>query len=150
VVPMQPLISTIGTALGADTAWLAEATPFVTVHLAQNEFTPSPGMSLIDLVESTFGGYAALHAGSAATQVFIDPATTAQVVQVVEPLGGWHFSCTSLPAGPQPCTGYYLTDAASTKLIAVERFPETIVLAAVGSAIDIDQVRFEVVVNPLM
>jgi len=149
MLPSATFQDTAATLMAADTAWLAEATPFVSLHLAQNDFTPSINMSLTDFVECTFTGYAAKNAASAATQVFFDPATTQKVMQVQEPAGGWHFVCSGTPATPQQVTGYYLTDSGATKLIGFGRLDNPIASIMNGMAVDIDQVRFTLSLDAL-
>lgn len=141
---VQAWLDTIGTLMGADTAWLADATPFVEVHLAQNAFTPGPTLALGDLTEATFTGATALHAASAATQVFKDPANGNQIMQVREPAGGWHWVTTDAVNLPQTIYGYYLTTGDGDPLIAAALFDTPIVLSATGQAIDIGQVRFRI------
>jgi len=141
--PSQNFLHSIAAALAADTTWLAEATPFVSLHLAQNDFNPNLQMTLADLTECTFTGYAAINAASAATQTFYDPTTLEDVIQVREPAGGWHFACSGTPSPAQQVTGWYLTDSGATKLIGCQRFEETILITSVLQAVDVDQVRFQ-------
>lgn len=141
MVPTSVLELSIGTAMGADTTKLAEATPFVAIHLAKAAFTPSRELVLSDLTEATFDGYGALHAASAATQVFIDPATGDQIVQCREPAGGWHFVSTGVTGLPETIYGYYLTDAAGAVLYASEVFDTPVEITASGQGVDIGQVR---------
>ncbi len=148
--PTQAFLNTILPLLGADTTWLAEATPFIELHLAQNDFTPGLGMVLADLVECDFTGYAPIHAASALLQVFFDPTTNMEVIQVREPAGGWHYACTGTPTVAQQVTGFYLTDSAGTKLIAAERLPETITITTIAQAVDIESARFQLSLDALV
>lgn len=139
----QQLVRSLGFLFATD-VWLAEPTPFVQVRLIRTEFTPSPDLLLADLDFCDFTGSAAKHAGSASTQTTIDPATGDQIVQVVEPLGGWHWACSGAgPLGlPQTVYGYALLSADGTELIATERLAEAVTIAASDQSVDIGQVRF--------
>lgn len=142
--PVQDFLNTIGTLLGADVAWLAAPTTFVALHLAKAPFTPGPGLDIGDLVEADFDGYAALHAASAATQVFFDPATGNQIVQVREPAGGWHWASSGVTNLPMTIYGAYLTSSDGTDLIATDLFAEPIVMTGTGQGVDWDQVRMTI------
>jgi hypothetical protein len=146
MLPTQALLNQIATLLGADTTTFAEATPFVALHLAKAAFTPGPTLAIGDLTEADFTGYAALHAASAATQVFRDPVTGRMVVQVREPAGGWHFACTGTPVTTQIIYGWYLTSADGSTLHAADVFDPAALpqIKAIGDAVDVDQVRCEV------
>ncbi len=130
--------------MGADVTWLAEPTTFVAVHLAKNNFTPSPTLAITDLEEADFNSYAALHAASAATQVFNDPGSGNQIVQVREPAGGWHWQTGSSASLPQTIYGFYLTSSDGDTLIGSERFPTPFVLTDTGDGVDIAEVRFAI------
>jgi len=143
------LADRLGVLLGADTVSLAEPTTFVKVHLAMEPFTPSLGLSVGDLVEATFTGYAEKSASDAATQVFKDPNSGEQVMQVKEPAGGWHWQTGGGFVGPQTIYGYYLTDMAGTILWASELLPEPVVLITAGQGVDVDQVRVKLPLVPL-
>jgi len=136
--------------LGADTTTLAEATPFVAVSLIKEPFTPSRTLTWADVVEADFDGYAELHAASAATQVFTDPATSDNVMQARDPAGGWHWVTTGLTNLPQTIYGYVLTDSAQTDVYASALFDVPVVLNAVGQAVDVGQVNVRIPVGSLV
>jgi len=151
VLAVQSLIDDIAALIGADTANLAEATPFVALHLAMAAFTEDVALEVGDLVEATFDGYAAIHAASAATQVFIDPVTGLWVLQVREPAGGWHWVTSGTTNLPQTIYGYYITNAAGTTLLGVHRFAteEQVLLQVAGQGVDVPQARFYLSSDPL-
>jgi hypothetical protein len=136
------MLNRVATLLGTDTGSLAPAAGGVKVHLAIAPFTPSPALVIGGLTEATFVGYAALLAAVGAQQVFTDPLSGQQCIQLVEPLGGWHFNCTGGAGLPQTCYGYYFTDNASAVLWGSALFPSPFVVTATGQSIDIGQVRF--------
>jgi hypothetical protein len=141
VIASQFLINRTGALLNGDTTTLAPAASPPKVHLAQAAFTPSPALLLAGLTEATFQGYAALLCAINAQQNFTDPVSGQQCVQMVEPLGGWHFTTTGTTGLPQTIYGYYLTDNGNLTLYASALFPAPITLTASGQAIDINQVR---------
>jgi len=145
----QALVNRLGILLGADTVSLAEPTTFVKVHLAKEAFTPSLALDVADLTEADFTGYAAKAASDAATQVFFDPETSEQIMQVKEPAGGWHWVTGGGFVGPQTIYGYYLTDTAGTTLWASELLETPVVLNTAGQGVDVDQVRVTLPITPL-
>lgn len=151
MLAVQGFIDTIAPLLGADTGVLAEATPFVQVFLIKEAFTEDVALVMGDLVEADFDGYAALHAASAATQVFIDPVTGKWTLQVREPAGGWHWATSGLTNLPQTIYGFGLADAAGTVLWGVHRFAsdEEVLLQIVGQGVDVANARFALNAQPL-
>lgn len=150
MVPAQAFIDAIATAIGADTDWLAAPTTFVALHLAKAAFTPSPALDIGTLEEANFVGYAAIHAASAATQVFKEPDSEQLVIQVREPAGGWHFETTSGVGLPQTVYGYYLTSSDGTDLIGSALLPDgPFTFTDNGQGLDIAQVRFLLDLIPL-
>ncbi len=153
MLAVQGFLDAIAALIGADTGKLAEATPFVALHLAKAAFTEDVNMVVGDLVEADFDGYAAIHAASAATQVFVDPLEGLWTLQVREPAGGWHWVTSgTTTALPQTIFGAYLTNAAGTVLLGVRRFTATeeVLLQALGQGVDVDQARFILVGMPLV
>lgn len=142
MMPSKALEAAIAAAIAADTATLAEATPFVSVLLIKAAFTPSPELVIGDLSEANFDGYATLHAASAATQVFTDPETGERIIQVREPAGGWHWETTGTTGLPQSIHGFALAKADKSVLYGTEAFDEPIVLNGTDQGVDVDQVRF--------
>jgi hypothetical protein len=148
VLATNALLDAMADLLAADPATLAPAAGGCKLHLVQNNFTPSSSTLITDLVLATFDGYAALLAAVGAQQVFTDPVTGDRIIQMVEPLGGWHWETTGTTNLPQTIFGYALTNNAATVLYGTGRFgtPQTLTAAAQG--VDIDQARFTLVANP--
>lgn len=149
MLAVDSLVLKMANALGADTTSLAAPTTFVALHLAQEPFVPSPQLVVGDLTEATFTGSGALHAASAATQVFTDPTAGNVILQINEPAGGWHWVTGDAVALPQTIYGFYLTNAAGSTLWASELLDEPVELSGAGQAIDIPQARLNLATQPL-
>lgn len=143
--PSQALLNRLNVLLAGDTTTLAPAAGGVKVHLAQNAFAPSLSLALGSLTEATFTGYAALLAPTGAQQSFSDPSTGNLVVQLIEPLGGWHWATTAATSLPQTIYGFYVTDNGTATLYGSALFTTPITLTATGQGVDIAQVRFSVI-----
>lgn len=141
---VQAVLDTIGQLMGADTTYLAEATPFVAVALVKMPFSPGPYLTFDDLTFADFDGSDPLHAVSAATQVFTDPANGEQIMQVQEHAGGWHWVVTGDTNLNQVIYGYALLNADGDALIAADLFDLPITLNAIGQGVDVPQVRFRI------
>jgi len=151
--PVKALVERMAELLGADTVTLAAPVTFVALHVAKEAFTPGPNLVLGDLVEADFAGYAELHAASAATQVFVDPATSEVVIQVREPAGGWFWESSGAVDPAMTMFGVYLTDAAGTTLHGAQRFSDlglpNPVLNAAGQGFSWPQATFRLPVVPM-
>jgi hypothetical protein len=143
--PSQLLLNRLGALLAGDTTTIAPAAGGVKVHLAQNAFTPSLSLALASLTEATFTGYAALLGAVGGQQNFADPTTGNGIVQIVEPLGGWHWATTGTTSLPQTIYGYYMTDNGVANLYAAALFSSPITLTASGQGIDIAQIRLAII-----
>jgi hypothetical protein len=143
--PSQALLNRLGALLAADATTIAPASGGVKVHLAQNAFTPSLSLVLASLTEASFTGYAALLGAVGAQQNFQDPSSSNGIVQIVEPLGGWHWATTASTGLPQTIYGYYLTDNGTANLYAAALFTTPITLTASGQGVDIAQVRLAII-----
>lgn len=147
MVPYKTFPAAAATLIGADTTKLAEATPFVMVSLVIGAFSPGPTLDITTLTLASFTGSTPLHAGSAATQVYRDPLTGNQVMQVREPAGGWHWQASVAPSPAQTVYGYILTNAAGDTLIASETLADPVTIVAVGDGVDIPQIKIALVPN---
>lgn len=136
------LLERMADLLGADTVTLAAPTTFVEIHLSQTPFTPTPTVVPGDITPATFDGYAPLSAGSAATQVFVDPATGDVMLQMVEPLGGWTFQTSGVTNLPQTIYGWILTDAAGAVAHGSQLLDDPVTLDGVGQGFSVPRVGF--------
>jgi hypothetical protein len=144
MVPGQTLLNRLGALLSADTSSIAPAANPPKVHLAMANFTPSPALTLGNLTEATFQGYAAILAQVGAQQLFVDPATGFQTVQLVPPLGGWHFCTTGLTGLPQTIFGWFVSDNGGTVIYGSGLFTTPFNLTASGQCIDIPQLNWKI------
>jgi hypothetical protein len=142
MIPGQTIINRLVALLAGDTTTLASATLACKVHLAQAAFTPAPGLTVASFTEATFQGYAALAAGLNTQQVFFDPATGNQILQMLEPAGGWHWGTTGTTSLPQTIYGWYMTDNASATVYGSALLPSPVVLNAASQGVDVPQVRY--------
>jgi len=145
MIPTNTILDRLATLLATDATTLAHATLAVHVHLFVNTATPGPGSVVGDFTEATFDGYAPLDADVGPQQEFVDPITGNRVVQLIEPLGGWHWETTGVTDLPQTVYGFFVTDNADTVLYGAARLDDPFPLTASGQAVDVDQVRFDFV-----
>lgn len=122
--------------LAADTGTLAAVTA-MKLHLAAADFNPTLDIALGTLVEATFTGSAAKSAGTGTQPTFYDVGGGYRVIEILEPAGGWHWTCTATPAAPETIYGVFLTDNASAVLYGTEKFDNPITITASGQGIDL-------------
>lgn len=146
---MKALRLKMGTLLAADAATLAPATDANLVGLFANNLTPSEDLIIGDVTPATFGGYAALAAGTGAQGVAIDPLTGDQIITIKEPAGGWRWVTSNATNLPQTVYGFYLTNDAEDTLFAVGLLTTPITLQEAGQQINLGSVTFTVVAQPL-
>jgi len=146
--PTQALIDSLAELLAEDVAFLAAAAA-KHVHLVIAPFTPGPTTAYGDLTIATFDGYAALNAAAGAQQFFTDAESGRRVVQLIEPVGGWHWLTTGVTDLPQTIHGYVVTDLANAVTLGSALLDDPITLSGSGEAIDIDQIRFTFGIEPL-
>ena len=149
MIPGTNILDRLAALLAGDTTTLAPAAGPVRVHLAIAAFTPGGTLIPGSFTEATFTGYASLLAPVGAQQNFFDPSLGVRVVQLIEPLGGWHWVATNATGLPQTVFGFWVSDNANTVVYGSELLPAPIVLTAANQAIDLPQVRFRFVGSPL-
>jgi hypothetical protein len=136
------LLDALASLLASDPTTLAPVANAVHIHLAVNAFTPGPNLLITNFVEATYPGSAAKSAGVGPQQNFVDALTGQRTVQLIEPVGGWHWVATGLTNLPQDVYGIYVTDNADLIVYGSSRFDGPIPISAIGQAIDVPQVRF--------
>lgn len=149
MTPTTTILDKMAALLAADASTLAPAALALKVHLAIAAFTPGNALVPGSFTEATYVGYAPVLGGVGACQNFVDPATGLRTVQLNEPAGGWHFACTGGAGLPQTVYGYYVTDNGTTVVYGSQLLPTPVVISASGQALDLPQVRFNVVQQPL-
>jgi len=146
--PTQTLLSTLAELLAGDVAYLAAAAA-KHVHWIKDVFTPDLTTDFTALVEADFDGYVALNAAAGAQQAFTDPITGQRVVQLIEPLGGWHSETTGVTNLPQTIYGYAVTDLADAVTLGSALLDTPVTLSGVGEAVDVSNIRLTFDVAPL-
>lgn len=142
MIPGQTIVDRIRTLLQTDTTTFALAAAPGKVHLSQSNFAPGAGLVVGSFTEATFNTYAAVLLATGNQQAFNDPATGGRVMQLIEPLGGWHWQCGTNAGLPQTIYGYYVTDNASAVLWGSALLPSgPVALTNAGDAIDIPFIR---------
>jgi len=143
MIPSARLEDSIRRLLAADPLNLALADANL-VHLIAAAFTPGRDTDFSALTVATFTGSTAKAAGTGTQQSFFDPVKGVQVVQVLEPAGGWHWQATADPAETETIFGWVLTDGDATFVLGSDLFPEPIPITATGDAVDIPEVRLNI------
>ncbi len=149
MVPGQTLLNRLGTLLSTDVGSIASATLAAKAHLSQATFTPSLGLTIASFTEATFAGYAALLGAVGNQQLFVDPLSGFQTVQLNEPAGGWHWATTTAVGLPQTIFGWYVTDNASGVVYGSGLFAIPFILSAAGQGLDIGQLRWQIPLTAL-
>jgi len=139
MIPSRDLWQSIIDAAAADTAFLASATA-MHLHLAAAPFTPSLDLVLGSLTEATFTGGADKNAGTGAQTVLFDVSTGFEMIQILEPVGGWTWLCTVTPGAPETIYGWYLTDTADAVLLGSGLLPDPVTIEAAGQGLTIPRV----------
>jgi len=143
MIPTKALERSISTRLASDTTKLAAATA-LHVHLIMAAFLSDEETDFTTLTEAVFDGYTDLDADTGTQQSFIDQVNNVQVVQLLEPAGGWHWQVTGLTGLPVDIFGYVVTDTADTVTWGSELFDTPVTLADVGDSIDIPFIRLSI------
>jgi len=146
--PTNTILLSLAELLAGDVANLAAAA-VKHIHLIKDVFTPAPDTDFTTLTEADFDGYAELSAAAGAQQAFTNPLTGERIVQMIEPLGGWHWEVSGVTNLPQTIYGFVLTDLADAETFGSALLDEPITLLGIGEAVDLANVRFTFVANPL-
>jgi len=112
------------------------------VFLVISSFVPSLDLVLDDLDLATFTGSAAKLATVGEQQVFVDPTTNQEQIQILEPAGGWSWICTADPTLPETVYGWVLTDNAGTGLLGSGLLATPVTIASSGQGLSIPFLRF--------
>jgi hypothetical protein len=142
VTPTSVMLAAAAAAIAADVTTLANPL-FLKVYLVKVPFVPGGNLTVADLTPADFAGAAALSNSTATMQVFVDPATGEWIIQVPEPVGGWHWVTTSGVTNlPQTIYGWACVDNTSAILYGSDVFGAPILLNGDGQGINVDQVLF--------
>lgn len=133
--PSRVIFDALANLLAVDTGTLA-AVAALKVHLAAASFTPGLDLDVATLTEATFTGSAAKLVTIGPQTVYYDALTGLLTIELLEPVGGWHWGCTVDPVSPETIYGIYVTDNASAVLIGSLLFPVAIVISLAGQGLD--------------
>jgi len=128
--------------IAADTGTLAPAADKVRVHLIMAEFAPGLQTDFAALTPATFTGSTFKEAGVGTQQMYVDPETGEYVVQLLEPVGGWHWQATDAVNLPQTIYGWAVTDHTDGDTYGSDLFDTPIILTASGQGLNIGTVQF--------
>lgn len=140
MVPTTVLADSLMAAMAGDTASIAPAALACHVHLIIEDFTPGPGTDFTALDEATYTGGADKSAGVGAQQDGQDPATGQRLVRLLEPAGGWTWTCTVAPATPETVFGWVVTDNADAVTLGSGKLDVAVTVSAVGDMVTIDHI----------
>jgi len=146
--PTNTILLSLAELVAGDVANLAAAA-VKHVHLIKDPWTPANDTDFTTLVAADFDGYTELNAAAGAQQAFTDPLTGERIVQLIEPLGGWHWEVSGVTNLPQTIYGYAVTDLADTDTFGSALLDTPITLLGVGEAVDLPNVRLTFVNSPL-
>lgn len=133
--------------LANDPGSLAEPVLPNVMRLAMNDFAPSEQLTIADVVEAVFPGYAGINIAVGAQPEGYDPTTDASVIDLKAPIGGFRWITSSAPASPVTIYGFYFTDNGSLGIYASERFATPIVLSLAAQVVDIGDARLSLQPN---
>lgn len=126
--------------------WFGSATNLI--RLMKNNPAITSTTVIGDIQEATYGGYTPLSV-SQVPFTYTDPVTGALRFKMVEPEGAWFFNVGDTDDLPQTIYGVYVTDAGTTKLLGVGKFPTPITVTAVLQAILPGEIEFEMATRPV-
>jgi len=112
------------------------------VCLFTNNITPTKNSVIGDFDEATFTGYTGIQAEEGNANFYIDPLTSELCVELVPPVGGFNFECTSAPASPEAIYGYYVVNFNTTQVLGAHKFENPISIAVANQAITLPKVEF--------
>lgn len=133
LIPTDVIKDRVNALLAADATTLAPAALAVHVHLIIVNVNPQT-YTFNAADEATFTGGAAKSAGTGAQQFFSDNDGN-RYVQLLEPAGGWTWTCTVTPAAPETVYALCVTDnadAVTYGTLLLTAGPQEISLAGQG------------------
>lgn len=129
-------------ALIQTTSDLKQVADNLRVYLVNQVFTPEQVLLFGDVTTATFTGGAFKMAELGNPDVYTDPTTGIQYLQLKDPVGGWSWICTAAPVAPESIYGFIVTTKDTLKVLGAFRFVVTVVITLVGDAVHLGQVRY--------
>lgn len=123
--------------LAANADTLAPATDANTMCLIKNPFTESENIAVGDLTLADFDGSTPLAVVTGAQPEGLDPVSSASIVTLKPPAGGWRWEVTGVTNLPQTIYGIALMNDDQTVVLATKRFPDSIALANAEQVINL-------------
>lgn len=144
MIPTRTLEVTVRELLATDDTMLADPLDAPLVTLIAAPFTPSSDTDLGDLTPATFNGSTPKSATAGDQQAFYDPVLGVDVVQLLEPAGGWTWECAVAPASQETIYGYAVTNQAGTTTYGSDVFDTPVAIIDAGDAVSIPAVRLNI------
>lgn len=144
MVPTKLVENAMRDALAADAGTLAPPALANRVYLVAAPFVPGRLTDVAGLTLATFAGSGHKVVGVGTQQAFYDPATDRNIVQLLEPAGGWHWQASLAPAAPEVIYGYVVTDNGATVTLGSDLLPAPVTIQAVGDAVDVGEIRIPI------
>jgi hypothetical protein len=141
MTPSRTIYEEISTLLSADTATLAAVTA-MKVSLVVVAFAPSLDLVLSSLTLASFTGSTPLSAGTGTQTVYYDPTSGLRLIEILQPAGGWTWTCTATPSPAQTVYGVVLTDHTGATLYGSMLLPTPIPISAAGQGLNVDALTF--------
>lgn len=149
MVPTRALRNKAMALLAADTTTLAQAADPNHLILVANNFDPDELLTVDELDQPTFAGYAAIEIELGAQQVGYQPGTDDSVIDFLPPAGGFRFESTAAPDPPQTIYGWAITNEAETTLWCSGKFENPIIINAGNQRIDVDAAQLSLPANAI-
>lgn len=142
--PVLALERSISILVAADPNFLAPPALANHVHLVIDAFTPSSNTDVASLTLATFTGSTPKNVAVGAQQSFVDPLTQDQVVQLIEPVGGWSWTCSAAPVPLQTVYGYVVTDNTDAVTLGSDLLPTPVPIQSIGDNVTVPNIRLTV------
>jgi hypothetical protein len=148
MLPMLALRLRLGTLLAGDTTTLA---PVAANKLAliMSPFTPDENLHIGSLTLGSGGGLDPIAGAAGPQDVGVDPVTFQQVIELVEPAGGFRWITSGGAGYPKSVYGFALIDSAAATLLGVQGLVTPIALTADGQFITAEPTNLTFVLRPI-
>lgn len=123
--------------LAANADTLAPATDANTMCLIKNAFNETENITVANLELADFDGSTPLAVGVGTQPEGLDPVSSASVVTIKPPAGGWRWEVSGETNLPQTIYGVALMNDDQTVVLATKRFENSIVLANVEQVVNL-------------
>lgn len=146
MTPSRVIFDAIPDLLAKDPATLSAALPMY-VRLVIANFVPALDLDLTLLTFATFTGSADLAVTAGDQAVYYDAVSGLLTIELLEPAGGFHWTCTADPADPETVYGIVVVDNAKTVLIGSMLLDPAPVISSAGQGMDVGFLQFSFLTN---